>query len=71
MEWYRSVTSGAQYIPAQIKYAILLSRKGKTDEAFQYLQRLPVTNDQQRAQLIIAEAQLLREAGSTRKHSSC
>jgi tetratricopeptide (TPR) repeat protein len=67
METYRSVTGGAQYIPAQIKYAILLSRKGKTDEAVQYLQRLPAANDQQQAQLIIAEAQLLREVKAYQK----
>ena len=67
MESYRSVTSGAQYIPAQVKYAILLSRKGKTDEAVHYLQGLPAANDQQQAQLIIAEAQLLREAKAYQK----
>ena len=33
------------------------------NEALQHLQQLPATNDQQRAQLIIAEAQLLREIG--------
>ncbi|ARO87192.1 hypothetical protein EBAPG3_005075 [Nitrosospira lacus] len=67
MEWYRSVTGGSQYIPAQIRYAVLLTKKGKTDEALKYLQQLPATNNQQRAQLIIAEAQLLRETGASRK----
>ncbi|SOD40792.1 tetratricopeptide repeat protein [Nitrosovibrio sp. Nv4] len=67
MDWYRSVTSGSQYIPAQIKYAILLSRIGKMNEGLQHLHSLPVTNDQQTAQLIIAEAQLLREAGGYQK----
>ncbi|HEU4853992.1 MAG TPA: tetratricopeptide repeat protein [Nitrosospira sp.] len=67
MEWYRSVTSGTQYIPAQIKYALLLSKTGKMDEGLQHLHQLPITNDQQRAQLAIAEAQLLREAGDYKK----
>ena len=67
MESYRSVTSGNQYIPAQIRYALLLSKNGKINEALQYLKRLPATNDQQRAQLIIAEAQLLRESGDYQK----
>lgn len=67
MESYRSVTSGNQYIPAQIKYAMLLSRQGKTNEALLHLQQLPVANDQQRVQLIIAEAQLLRESGAYQK----
>ena len=64
MEWYRSVTSGSQYLPAQIRYAVLLAKQGKIDEARQHLQQLPATNEQQRAQLIIAEAQLLRETGT-------
>lgn len=64
MEWYHSVTSGNQRLPAQIRYAALLSKQGKMNEARQHLQQLPATNDQQRAQLIIAEAQLLRETGT-------
>ena len=67
MEWYRSVTGGSQYIPAQIRYAVLLTKKGKTDEALKHLQQLPATNNQQRAQLIIAESQLLRETGAYQK----
>lgn len=63
MEWYRSVTEGAQYVPAQIKYALLLSKEGKTEEAIRHLRQLPVTDDKQRAQLVIAESQLLRESG--------
>ncbi|HEY6044269.1 MAG TPA: tetratricopeptide repeat protein, partial [Nitrosospira sp.] len=43
------------------------SRKGKMTEALQYLQNLPATNDQQRTQLIVAEAQLLRESGAYQK----
>ncbi|PTR08105.1 tetratricopeptide repeat protein [Nitrosospira sp. Nsp5] len=67
MEWYRSVTGGSQYIPAQIRYAVLLTKKGKADEALKHLQQLPATNNQQRAQLIIAESQLLRETGAYQK----
>jgi tetratricopeptide (TPR) repeat protein len=67
LNWYRSVMDGTQFIPAQIKYAILLSRTGRMKEGLQHLQQLPVANDQQRAQVIIAEAQLLRESGAYRK----
>jgi len=67
MEAYHSVTTGNQYIPAQVRYALLLSRKGKMSEALHHVQSLPVANDQQRAQLIIAEAQLLRESGAYQK----
>lgn len=67
MEWYRSVTDGTQYIPAQVRYAMLLTKQGKMEEAREHLHKLPVATEQQRAQLIIAEAQLLRETGAHRK----
>ncbi|MEI8384393.1 MAG: tetratricopeptide repeat protein [Nitrosomonadaceae bacterium] len=64
MKWYLSVTSGNQYLPSQIRYAVLLAKQGKITEARQHLQQLPSTSDQQTTQLIIAEAQLLREKGA-------
>jgi len=64
MEWYRSVTRGNQFLSAQIRYAFLLSKQGKLSEARKHLQQLPVKNDQQRAHLIVTEAELLREAGA-------
>ena len=64
MKWYLSVTSGDQYLPSQIRYAVLLAKQGKITEARQHLQQLPATSDLQSARLIIAEAQLLREAGA-------
>lgn len=67
MEWYKLVTDGNQYIPAHSRYAVLLSGQGKMDEARKYLQELPVKDNQQRVQLIIAEAQLLRTTGEHRK----
>jgi tetratricopeptide (TPR) repeat protein len=45
----------------------MLSKNGRMNEALQHLEHLPVTNDQQRTQLIVAEAQLLREAGDYQK----
>ncbi len=67
MEWYRSVARGNQFLPAQVRYALLLSKKGKMSEARKHLQQLPVKNDQQRAYLIVTEAELLREAGAHQK----
>lgn len=64
MESFRSVVRGNQHLPAQIRYAFLLSKQGKLDEARKHLQRLQVKNDQQRAHLIITEAEFLREAGA-------
>ncbi len=62
MVWYRQVEGGDQYIPAQARYAFLLSRQNKLAEARDYLQNVQVQTDEQRAMLIQAEAQLLREA---------
>jgi tetratricopeptide (TPR) repeat protein len=62
MSWYSKVEGGEQYVAAQARYAFLLGRQNKLAEARQYLQNVQVESDEQRALLIQAEAQLLREA---------
>jgi tetratricopeptide (TPR) repeat protein len=62
MKQYSAVTAGEQYVAAQARYAFLLGRQNKVAEAREYLQNVKVTTDEQRALLIQAEAQLLREA---------
>ncbi|BCB28524.1 hypothetical protein SKTS_34100 [Sulfurimicrobium lacus] len=61
-KWYDSVEQGEYYINAQTRHASLLAKQGKLDEARQRLQQAQAQNNQQRAALIQAEAQLLREA---------
>ena len=61
-KWYDSVEQGEYYINAQTRHAALLAKQGKLDEARQRLQQVQTQNNQQRAVLIQAEAQLLREA---------
>lgn len=61
-DWYRSVSQGEQYVAAQIRYAVILAKQGKLTEARQHLKQISVQNNQQRAQVIVAEAQLLRDA---------
>ena len=63
MESFRSVVRGNQFLPAQIRYAYLLSIQGELRKARKHLQQLPAKNDQQRAHLIVTEAEFLREAG--------
>lgn len=63
MRAYQKVKSGERFFPAQIRYAALLAEKGNLNTARQHLQDLPAANDQQKAHLILAEAQLLRESG--------
>lgn len=61
--WYRSVGRGEQYLSAQTKVAQMLAKQGRLVEGLRHLQQLQEQNPPQRAQLIMAEAQLLREAG--------
>lgn len=61
--WYRSVTRGENLLSAQTKVAQMLAKQGRLDEGLKYLQQVEPQNNQQRAQLSMAEAQLLREAG--------
>jgi tetratricopeptide (TPR) repeat protein len=62
LRWYGKVGEGEQYLQAQIRYAQVLARQGKLDEARARLQQAAAGNSQQRVQLILAEAQILREA---------
>ncbi|HEY6241221.1 MAG TPA: tetratricopeptide repeat protein [Burkholderiales bacterium] len=62
LRWYDEVGEGEQYVQAQIRYAQVLFKQGKLDEARARLQHAGAKNSQQRVQLILAEAQLLREA---------
>ena len=67
MESYQMVKSGARYLPAQIRYANLLAIKGHLKEAREHLHKLPASNDQQTAHLILAEAQILRRSKAHRQ----
>jgi tetratricopeptide (TPR) repeat protein len=61
-EWFSRVGPGEHYINAQIRYAGALAKQGQLDEASRHLQQIQPQNIAQRALLIQAEAQLLREA---------
>jgi Flp pilus assembly protein TadD len=64
-DWYRSVTPGDHYLPSRVRYAQTLSREGNLDEARRFL-RLQAAGESQATPFVIAEAQILRDAG---KHS--
>jgi tetratricopeptide (TPR) repeat protein len=59
---YREVKGGEYQFAARLRVAYLLSKRGKLDEAREYLQQTQAANNQQRVQLLLIEAQLLREA---------
>ncbi|HXU93800.1 MAG TPA: tetratricopeptide repeat protein [Gallionella sp.] len=59
---YREVKGGEYQFQAQLRVAYLLSKRGKLDEALESLHRAQAVDNQQRVQLLLIEAQLLREA---------
>ncbi len=67
MNSYKKVTGGERYIPAQVRYAFLLARRDGITPARRHLQAVRVSNEQQQMQLILSEAQLLREDGAYRE----
>jgi tetratricopeptide (TPR) repeat protein len=62
LKWYAEVTRGEQFLPAQIRSAQVLSKQGDLDGARKFLQGVNAQSNEQRVQLILAEAQLLRDA---------
>ncbi len=65
LKWYGEVASGNQYLHARLRMAQVLMRQQKLDEARRTLQETAAATSEERAQLLIAESQLLREAGRT------
>lgn len=64
LKWYSSITHGAQFVPAQARYAGVLAKQGKLAEARKHLQDVSAGDAQQRTQLTLAEANLLRDANA-------
>jgi len=62
LHWYGKVGQGERYLSAQIRYAQVMAKQGHIDQARNHLQRLDATSDQQRVQITLAEAQILRDA---------
>ncbi len=60
LKWYSQIESGDQFVPARLRTAHVLYKQGKLDEARAYLRK--VDAGEQKVQMLIAEAQLLREA---------
>jgi tetratricopeptide (TPR) repeat protein len=66
LQWYGQVTAGNQYMAARMRIAQMLVRQAKLPEARRVLQESSAANLAERSQLLIAEAQLLRDAGQPR-----
>jgi tetratricopeptide (TPR) repeat protein len=67
LRWYDEVEAGEQYLPAQIRYAQVLAKQGGLDKARRHLQQLAEQNSGQKVPLVLAEAQLLREANEVQE----
>jgi len=62
IEWYKGIQRGEYAMPARLRTANAIAKQGKLDEARAYLHQVNATGEPQRAQLVIAESQLLRDA---------
>jgi tetratricopeptide (TPR) repeat protein len=60
--WYEKVGAGEQSLPAQLRVANVMAKQGKLDAARAYLHGIVVKDEQQKVQILVAEAQMLREA---------
>lgn len=67
LKWYSEITRGEQYMPAQIRSAQVIFKQGDLAGARKYLQQVNAQSNDQRVQLILAEAQLLRDAKQERE----
>lgn len=67
LRWYGEVESGEQYLQAQIRYAQVLGKQGNLDQARSHLRQLAEQNSGQSVPLVLAEAQLLREANQVKE----
>jgi len=67
LRWYAEVGSGEQYLQAQSRYALVLNKQGNLEAARAHLRQVEVDSDQSRTQLLLTEAQMLRDANRTRE----
>lgn len=65
LDWYRQVGAGEYFVAAKLKSASVISKRDGLDAARRFLQQSQQAEEEQpdvRTQLILAEAQLLRDA---------
>lgn len=63
LQWFDQVGRGEHYLPARLHAANVLARQDKLDLARRHLAETEAANPRERVQLLIGEAQILREAG--------
>jgi len=66
LRWYDEVAGGESHLRAQIRHALVLSKQGRLDAARAYLQQVEVEGESAKVQLLLTEAQMLRDAKQPR-----
>jgi Flp pilus assembly protein TadD len=62
IKWYEGIKAGDHELPARMRTAGAMAKQGKLDEARAYLKRVGAEHPDEQVQLLVAEAQLLRDA---------
>ena len=65
LSWYAQIDGGERYLAARIRSAHLLAGEGRLDEARKLLDTAKTSSTEERIQMLIAEAALLRGAKQT------
>ena len=65
LKWLHKVEGGEEYIPARVREASVLAKMNKLDDARKVLRAIKPQSEDERVQVVLAEAQLLREAKRT------
>ena len=60
--WYEQIQSGDHFLPSRLRASQAMVREGRLDAARAYLHAVKVNSKQDQVQLVIGEAQLLRDA---------
>ena len=62
IDWLEKVPRGEEYIPATIRRALLMGKAGQVEAAREVLRDATASGQRERAQLLAAESQVLRDA---------
>jgi Flp pilus assembly protein TadD len=62
IQWYDSIQEGDHLLPARMRTAGAIAKQGKLDAARAFLRSVSADHPGERVQLLVAEAQLLRDA---------
>jgi tetratricopeptide (TPR) repeat protein len=63
LQWFGQVGRGEHYLNARLHAANVMAKQGRLDQARRHLAETEVATPRERVQLLIGEAQILREAG--------